>query len=327
MLPFSQLQERLLYGDAGFYERPGAGAGRDRDFLTSPELGPVFATCVARFIDNEWERAGRPERFAFVEAAAGRGTLARDVLASSLTCRQALAYVAVERSAELRSQQADLLGDIVRVEAAIPQDLPDAGVVFANELLDNVPVDIAEFDGDSWRSVLFDPDDISRTVLGQVVQLNVAAQPGARVPIQAQARAWVDAACRAFRRGSVVMVDYTSTTGEMAKDRSNRWLRRYSGHGWAVEGGDITCDVAVDQLPPPDAVTTQTEWLQSLGIDEIGESNRQRAEATASVGSLDHLRAMSTVSEVRALCDPEGLGGFSVLRWGAKKPATGEVAG
>ena len=58
----------------------GGSAGRRGDFITSPEVGPLFGVVIARYLDAEWERIGRPDPFTVVDVGAGPGTLARSVL-------------------------------------------------------------------------------------------------------------------------------------------------------------------------------------------------------------------------------------------------------
>src|SRR5829696_5766411 len=105
-VPFSTFVELALYGPHGFYTDPvGSGnAGRRGDFLTAAEVGPLFGAVIARFLDAEWERIGRPDPFTVVDAGAGPGTLARSVLAARPACGAALRYVAVEVSAVQRAR-------------------------------------------------------------------------------------------------------------------------------------------------------------------------------------------------------------------------------
>ena len=56
---------------ARLLRRPAA-AGRRGDFLTSPEVGPLFGAVLARFLDAEWERIGRPDPFTVVDAGPAR---------------------------------------------------------------------------------------------------------------------------------------------------------------------------------------------------------------------------------------------------------------
>ena len=92
--------------DEGFFGR-GHGAGRrGRDFVTAPEIGPLFGACVARALDGWWRDLGVPDPFLVVEAGAGSGRLAREIRRADPDCLPALRYVLVERSPVLRAAAA-----------------------------------------------------------------------------------------------------------------------------------------------------------------------------------------------------------------------------
>ena len=59
--------------------------------------------------------------------------------------------------------------------------------------------------------------------------------------------------------------------------------------------------------------TTQAEWLQSLGADQLVAVAREAWDARAHVGDLDAVRHRSRVTEGAALTDPGGLGAHRVL--------------
>jgi SAM-dependent MidA family methyltransferase len=83
---FDEFHAAALYDpDGGFYAT-GGQAGRRGDFLTSPEVGPLFGAVVARALDGWWESLGRPAGFTVVDAGAGPGTLARAVLGTRPGC-------------------------------------------------------------------------------------------------------------------------------------------------------------------------------------------------------------------------------------------------
>ena len=87
--PFDEVIELALYDPVdGFFGGGRARAG-GRDFLTSPEVGPLFGAVIARALDAWWDELGRPDPFTVVEAAAGAGTLARAVLAAAPDVRSA----------------------------------------------------------------------------------------------------------------------------------------------------------------------------------------------------------------------------------------------
>src|SRR5262245_51419750 len=170
-ISFAEYMELALYEPTeGFFTR-GGGAGRaGRDFVTSPEVGSLFGMVIARALDDAWRRMGEPDPFVVVEAGAGRGRLAADVVRAVPACSGALRYVLVERSASLREEQRERLALEPPDEALGPfmvsddgesrepvpgrgpivtslDDLPAArirGVVVATELLDNLAVHVVK---------------------------------------------------------------------------------------------------------------------------------------------------------------------------------------
>jgi SAM-dependent MidA family methyltransferase len=327
---FDRYQERCLYDErSGFYASGGRAGRRGGDFITSPEVGPLFGEVIARAIRSWWEDAGSPDRWTVAEAGAGRGALAASVLQAAASVDLPLRYVCVERSAALRAAAAELLlptgsalrdGEPVRHGAGrngtpveIRADLPEsADVILANELLDNLPVRVVERTAHGWAEVWV-PEELRATD----VVLPVAAPIGSRLPVLEAAAAWVERARSVARR--VVAFDYgVRTTAELVE---RPWLRTYAAHGRGgdpyIEPGsvDITVDVPVDQLPAPTTIATQAEALRRWGIDDLVEDGRRVWRERAAVGDLAAVRARSRVSEAEALLDPAGLGGFLVLEW------------
>ncbi len=190
-IPFDEVVDLALYHpDHGFYSAGGGRPGRGGDFLTSPEVGPLFGAVLARALDSWWHELGSPERFTVIEAAAGTGSMARAVLAAAPACAPALTYVLVERAAALRRRHVDhlpLVDPILAFDAAdVDEDdrhpasegaatspparrradrgprvvsLPDlpaipiTGVVLANELLDNLGFGLLERGEQGWSEV------------------------------------------------------------------------------------------------------------------------------------------------------------------------------
>ncbi len=328
-ISFRDFVNLALYGEHGFYTAGGARAGRRGDFLTSPEVGPLYGAVVARALDAWWHELGRPEEYTVVDAGAGPGTLARAVLAAEPECRRAgsLRYVAVEVSAAQRERHPAE----VESRAELPER-PFVGVVFANELLDNLPFRLLVFDG-GWREahvavdaagglveVLLPPAEVPAGLLPPTAPL------GARVPVHDDAARWVRDVLGRLERGRLVVTDYCSAaTGLYAKRPWRDWLRTYREHGrgrhYLLDVGeqDITVEVAIDQLSalagPPDAVRTQAQWLQRWGIAELVEEGKRVWAEQAARPGLEAMRMRSRVSEAEALLDPSGLGGFAVLEW------------
>ncbi|MHB8670644.1 MAG: SAM-dependent methyltransferase [Acidimicrobiales bacterium] len=285
---FDAFLDMALYDpEAGFYSTGAGAPGRGgADFLTSPELGPLFGAVLARALDTWWEEQGFPDPWLVVDAGAGTGALAAGILGASPKCARALRYVLVERSRALRDRQAERLpleppglsglraaaggGPLV---TSIP-DLPGAGsapvgVILANELLDNLPFRLLERaqgagTQEGWLEIRAGLGSGDRLVEVPVpappelaalaTRLAPEAGPRARVPVQTEAASWVRRALTGVERGRVVIVDYTDTTPRLAARPWTEWLRTYRSHG---RGGgpleapglqDVTCEVAIDQL-------------------------------------------------------------------------------
>lgn len=323
-IPFAGFMSLALYGEHGFYSTSGR-AGRRGDFITSPEVGPLFGAVLARWIDAEWERLGRPADFTVVDAGAGPGTLARAVLAAAPACSSAMRYVAVETSAAQRGMHPEGVDSV----ATMPTELGD-GVVIANELLDNLPFSLWVHD-DGWREACVASSgdgfvEVLRT--GEApFPLKPGAPHGARVPVQTAAARWLGDALGSLSRGSVMVVDYcTARTVEAAVMPWREWLRTYAAHG---RGGhylrdpgtqDITAQVMIDQLAAvrePDAVRSQAQFLQRWGIDDLVAEGIRVWRENAGAPTLPAMRMRSRVSESEALLDPAGLGAFTVLEWRA----------
>jgi SAM-dependent MidA family methyltransferase len=267
-IPFDAFVDGALYDDGGFFER-GRGAGRaGQDFVTSPEVGPLFGALVARALDSWWDRLGAPDPWFVVEAGAGRGRLAADVLAAAPRCAPALRYLLVERSASLRDVQRELLtlepledaigptsivdgdldavpvvgaGPIVASLGELPE-LPVDGVVLANELLDNLPFRLVEHADDAWLEIRVGlaPDGTFTEVLvpatddlaadADVVAGSAPVVPGTRLPVPTGTREWLRDAARTIHRGHLVVVDYVATTAELIERGPDGWLRTYRDH-------------------------------------------------------------------------------------------------
>ncbi len=267
-------------------------------------------------------------------------------------------YVLVERSASLRAEQRErlaiepadeALGPFVRGatdDQAVPalaagpvftalEELPAlsarGAVVIANELLDNLPVGIAQWDGERWSEVRVgrrEPEGFEEVLVPADVDLGVpdaSLAPGSRVPIPRALNDWWRACEGIVQHGFVLIVDYATTMAEIG---SRPWLRTYRAHAGGVDPleapgeQDITADVVLEQLDaasPFPCVSTrrQREWLGALGIDELVAEGRRAWDEGAGRGDLEALAGRSRVTEAAALTDPGGLGAHYVVLFGA----------
>jgi SAM-dependent MidA family methyltransferase len=272
-ISFAEYMELALYEPVeGFFTR-GGGAGRaGRDFVTSPEVGSLFGMVIARALDDVWRRAGEPDPFVVVEAGAGRGRLATDVVRAAPACAGALRYVLVERSASLREEQRErlaleppdealgpfMVGDDGESREPVPgrgpivtslDDLPGMrirGVVLANELFDNLPVHVVERAPDGWLEVRVSADDERFVEVlvpappplvaeAELVAEGAVVDVGARIPVPTAARRWLERVGAMLVRGEVVLFDYVDTVSSIAARGQGSWMRTYRAH---QRGGD-----------------------------------------------------------------------------------------
>ncbi|MFC7308311.1 SAM-dependent methyltransferase [Streptomyces monticola] len=147
--------EEALYGPAGFYLRPEGPAGH---FRTSVHASPLFAAAVARLLCRVDAALGAPAELAFVDVGAGRGELTTGVLEAlpAKVAARVRAY-AVERAARPEAL------DDPRIEwtASLPHGV--TGLLFANEWLDNVPLDVVETDARGVPRLVLVREDGSET--------------------------------------------------------------------------------------------------------------------------------------------------------------------
>ncbi|MFC9397599.1 SAM-dependent methyltransferase [Streptomyces sp. NPDC057027] len=295
--------ERALYGPGGFYLRPEGPAGH---FRTSVHASPLFAGAVARLLAEVAEELGTDE-VDLVDVGAGRGELLTSVLAavgSSLTVRA----VAVERAA-----RPDGLDPRVEWTDRVPRGV--RGLLFANEWLDNVPVDVAEADADGTvRYVEVAPDGTER--LGAPVTGPDAdwldrwwplREPGARAEIgRPRDEAWA-AAVASLAAGRAVAVDYAHMRASRPPFGTLTGFRDGREVPPVPDGScDVTSHVALDACGGLYAeLVTQREALGRLGV-----SGERPPLSLASTDPTGYVRALASAGEAAELTARGGLGDF-----------------
>ncbi|MBT2480006.1 SAM-dependent methyltransferase [Streptomyces sp. ISL-94] len=295
--------EAALYGPGGFYVRPG-GPGPAGHFRTSVHASGLYAEAVARLLRWVDAELGHPEGLDLVDVGAGRGELLTGVLGAL----PAEVAARVRPYAVERAERPEGLDPRIRWVAAPPERT--TGLLFANEWLDNVPLDVAE-DG---RYVLVAPDG-TETLGGAVdgpdrAWLERWWPGGGRAEIgRARDEAWA-AAVASLERGLAVAVDYAHTRearppyGTLTGFRGGREVP-------PVPDGscDVTAHVALDSCAGPGSVLlTQREALTGFGV-----SGARPPLALASTDPAAYVRALASAGEAAELTAREGLGAFGWL--------------
>ncbi|WP_030680093.1 SAM-dependent methyltransferase [Streptomyces cellulosae] len=306
--------EAALYGPDGFYRRPEGPAGH---FRTSVQASPLFAEAVARLLCRADEALGRPAELAFVDMAAGRGELAAGVLAAL----PAEVAVRARGYAVEITERPEGLDHRIEWLAEPPKGI--TGLLFANEWLDNVPVEVAEVDSaGEARRVLVRGDGRER--LGEPVSAAEArwlarwwplpAEEGLRAEIGLpRDEAWA-AAVATVERGLAVAVDYTHAADARPPFGTLTGFREGRATAPVPDGScDITAHVALDACLeacalPGGRVLTQRDALRTLGL-----TGARPPLALASTQPAAYVRALASAGEAAELTAAGGLGDFGWL--------------
>lgn len=259
-IPFSRYMELALYAPGlGYYSGGARKFGAAGDFVTAPELSPLFAQCLAAQLEQILA-AGEPR---ILEAGAGSGALAAGLLqALERSGTLPECYEILELSGELRARQGETLRSRVPqlIDRVVWLDrLPEtfSGAVVANELLDALPTEVVAWreegifargvcnkdGGFAWRE-----RPAEGTLLAVAQGLTFPAPYVSEINLAA--RAWVSEWGRILRQGVLLLIDYGFPQREYYHpQRAEGTLMchyRHHAHGdpfWLPGLNDITAHV------------------------------------------------------------------------------------
>jgi len=232
-LPFSEYMEMALYEPGlGYYSAGLQKFGAGGDFVTAPQLGNIFARCLAKQIGQigSWLCDHESGQYEIIEAGAGTGVLAADLLTALQHDCPPARYRILERSAHLRQEQKETLGRLVPqwMDRISWLDAPPAetwqGVFLANEVLDALTVErfCIETDGISQLQVIDGPAGLEwhrgtcpPALLEQIHALvsGLEHKPAAGYHSELNTRlpAWLQAVTGSLEKGVALFIDYGYT--------------------------------------------------------------------------------------------------------------------
>jgi len=325
---FDRFMEIALYDpDGGYFATGALRSDRAGDFLTSPEISPMFGETIAGFIGAEHGRLGAP--FSVIEVGGGSGSLLRSLLDSLAFDPESV--VAVERSEAARAS----IEDVVPEAEVLDRISRSRGVIVANELLDNMPAALAVRRGSEWRErrvgiagpglelVELDP----LPIVAEWAERHAGSVPeGAQVEVQIQATEWVVDHLRLLESGAMLLFDYGDLAANLEHRRAEGTVRTYRRHHLGpdplAEPGatDITMDVdfsavmaAAGKAGVKVELLRQDDFLEQWGLGERLSALRRGVLIAARQGrTMDQLKLKSQVIEAETLLHPRGLGDFRV---------------
>lgn len=342
----AEFMQVALYDPAhGYYARAAQRSGRSGDFFTNVDVGTLFgellavqAAEMARLLATS---AGPgPAEFDLVEAAAGNGRLARDVL-DALEREHEEVYAAleltlVEPSAAARAAQGGMLGHHAAKLKASRADLPAnlRGLVFANELLDALPVHVVTMTREGLREIFVaERHGVLAEVTGAPSTPEIEAylaRAGARLGIGARAEVnldairWIDTAAGALERGFLLLVDYGHVADELySPTHAAGTLTTYRQHRadaahWLADPGSADLTSHVDLTSVRNAaegagfrtlgMVDQTYFLTALGLAERLQTGHDRDGVTRRLAAKTLVMPGGLGSTMKVLAFAKGLG-------------------
>jgi SAM-dependent MidA family methyltransferase len=321
-ISFARYMELALHEPGlGYYAGGARKLGWDGDFVTAPELSPLFGRTLARQI----EQLLQPGE-AVLEFGAGSGALAAAILEAL-----AVPYVILETSSELRQrQQQRLRGDVQWLDR-LPRTF--RGVMIANEVVDAMPVHALAWtrDGVLERGVCANEGQLAWCdrpaggwVLSEAKKIAPDVPPTGRYESELAlfARAWMRSLGRVLERGAILVLDYGFPAREYYHPQRSmgtlacHYRHRVHGDPFYLPGlQDITAHVDFSALARAGAeaglallgYADQARFLVDCGITDL----------LAEVDPADAKRYLPAAAAVQKLLSPAEMGElFKVLALG-----------
>jgi SAM-dependent MidA family methyltransferase len=331
-ITFAEYMRECLYHPVhGYYSR--GELKRFGDYYTSVDVHPIFGRLLARQFAELWQQLGGPREFVLVEAGAGVGRLASQVLefaqAKLPEFYQALQYVAVERSASRRDQLASRLHRFVREGKCRPSiEFPAriaVGCLFSNELLDALPVHRVVQQQATLSEIFVTCDGARFSELSMPLSTcaireyfsaqQITLEDNQQAEVGLEACDWITEIARRIDRGFVLTVDYGHEAADLFDSHHMAGtLLAYANHRasedfYAAPGEqDLTAHVNFTALRhwgrrhglETLGLVTQTAFLLALG-----KGNDFADLYDEGMGETDRLRARL---QLKTLVFPEGMG-------------------
>jgi SAM-dependent MidA family methyltransferase len=331
MIGFDQYMSTVLYEPGlGYYSAGSRKFGSEGDFVTAPEISPLFSQCLAyqcAQVINELDSS------VILELGAGTGVMARDLLVE-LEKLDLLpeSYFILEVSADLKQRQKDLLNDSIPhlIERVVWLDsLPQesfTGLILANEILDALAVKRFKkvsgvfkelkvgLDNDDFIWIEDDADEELEEALNQLEAKLPAPLPEGYVSeINRNISKWLSGLESALQRGAMLFIDYGySASDYYHPDRIDGSLLCHYRHRVHADPffypglQDITTSVNFTDI---------AEAADSLGLHVSGYTNQAYflfgcglEKLLIDIASLDIKSHTETTQQVRKLTMPEEMG-------------------
>ncbi len=327
---FAQLMDAALYTPGlGYYSGGAKKFGFDGDFVTASEISPLFSQTIARQVNQVLSALkGQNKQADILELGAGTGRFAKDLLLEMAKLDQLpTRYMILEVSAYLREVQHSSL------KAALPNELMNRvvwldelpkhldGLIFANEVLDALPVHIVKKTADGLAEMVVVSEDAglawqeklasSSALKGFVAEIDL--MDGYTTEVCLAASGLVASLAGILQSGMLLMIDYGFSRDEYYHPQRNQGTLmchyRHRAHGDPLVYlglQDITAHVDFTRVAEAGVANgleligfvTQAQFLINAGITEL----------LASIPAEDSANYLPLVASAQKLLSPAEMG-------------------
>ncbi len=285
----------LYHPEFGYYAR-APRLGRRGDFFTSPCVHPVFGAALGSQILELWTLLGEPKDFVLIEAGAGEGYLALDILNFLDQKGKNFSYLIVEPFPACEARQREVLGERAAQVQWVRDisELPSfTGVFVSNELFDAFPVHLVEYTEDGLKEVYVVAAERLIETLGELSETEILQRvapfvdlwpEGYRTEVCLAIEPFYKELAKRLVRGAIITIDYGYSRGDYYHpDRRKGSLLCYTGHlleedPYLAPGQvDITAHVDFSLLKELGeryglaniGFTQQSAFLVGLGVERL----------------------------------------------------------
>ena len=310
--------EECLYSDFGFFNTTKVRSNKEGDFLTSPEVSDYFGYFISNFVKvNNIDKN-------LLEIGAGTGSLGYQI--DKFSNKKPLV---VEKSKTAITSLEDMQFTVYESVDSISKE--DIGLLYMNEVLDNVPCSIAvNKDGEWFEKIIrlkqdqlvYDLVPAREINLDWISDFNIDALEGIEIEIQKNSTEYLIKLISKFNPELLIIIDYGYEFHERKDKPYKSLIRTYKNHHLAGDtilqpaSTDITYDVnfssvktTLSSLNYTVELLTQKEFIEQNGLENLYKKINNEFQVAE---GIQKLKLKSDLVGLDAISNNRGLGGFMV---------------
>ena len=310
--------EECLYSDFGFFNTTKVRSNKEGDFLTSPEVSDYFGYFISNFVKvNNIDKN-------LLEIGAGTGSLGYQI--DKFSNKKPLV---VEKSKTAITSLEDMQFTVY--ESVDSMSKEDIGLLYMNEVLDNVPCSIAvNKDGEWFEKIIrlkqdqlvYDLVPAREINLDWISDFNIDALEGIEIEIQKNSTEYLIKLISKFNPEFLIIIDYGYEFHERKDKPYKSLIRTYKNHHLAGDtilqpaSTDITYDVnfssvksTLNSLNYTVELLTQKEFIEQNGFENLYKKINNEFQVAE---GIQKLKLKSDLVGLDAISNNRGLGGFMV---------------